>query len=116
MSELQFRVPRTSLKQCQSPSSGEPHCRRLQFGVPEFICKSDTLTAVVLRTQALSGIFLGIGGGTAANRQYFIQAEQVYWDYAPQGQYMCDEEPRPFNLREVRSRVRGPSRHSFYTS
>ena len=51
--------------------------------------------------QALSGIFLGIGGGTAANRQYFVQAEQVYWDYAPQGQYMCDEVPRPFNLREV---------------
>ena len=51
--------------------------------------------------QALSGIFLGIGGGTAANRQYFVQAEQVTWDYAPQGQYMCNEVPRPFADAEV---------------
>ena len=52
--------------------------------------------------QALSGIFFGIGGGKAVNRQYFIQAEQVTWDYAPQGQYMCDEVPRPFADAEVR--------------
>ena len=51
--------------------------------------------------QALSGIFLGIGGGSAANRQYFIRAEQLIWDFAPDGQYMCDEVPRPFNDAEV---------------
>ncbi len=51
--------------------------------------------------QALSGIFLGIGGGSPANRQYFVRAEQLIWDFAPEGQYMCDEVPRPFNGKEV---------------
>ena len=60
-----------------------------------------TLTGTFIIAQALSGIFLGIGGGTPANRQYFIQAEQLIWNYAPQGQYMCDEAPRPFNDAEV---------------
>jgi len=81
---------------------------KVNAAVPAFVvsgCES-SLRLCAGVPQALSGIFLGIGGGSPANRQYFVRAEQLIWDFAPEGQYMCDEVPRPFNDAEVSLHVR----------
>lgn len=49
-----------------------------------------------------------VGGSGGVVRQYFVQAEQVWWDYAPRGRNVAHD--RPFTAREQVYTARGPQR------
>ncbi len=54
--------------------------------------------------QTLQGIYTGIGGRPRpAKRTYFIQAEEVMWDYTPRSSEgnLCGPTPQPFNKIQV---------------